>query len=325
MKFIDEATIYVKAGGGGKGCVSFRREKFVPRGGPDGGDGGKGGDIVIAGNRNLASLLDLKYKRIYRAKNGKNGSGKNKKGADGEDVFIYLPLGTIVHDERYTAPLSDITEDGETYIIARGGKGGRGNSHFATSTHRAPLECENGEEGEERHLRLVLKLLADVGIVGLPNVGKSTLISRLTDATPRTGNYPFTTLTPALGVCREGDNSFVIADIPGLVEGASQGKGLGITFLKHVERTRAILCVLDVSSESVEADYAVLMHELYAYKETLFDKRRILVLNKIDLVSKDVLTRWEDLFAQRKEHVVKVSALREWGIEELKKSVESIA
>ena len=322
MKFVDEARVHVEAGDGGRGSASFRREKYVPRGGPDGGDGGKGGDVVITGRSHLTSLLDFKYKRIYRAENGKNGSGRNKKGRDGLDAHISVPLGTIVYDEREGVPLCDVVKDGEFFVIAKGGKGGKGNSHFATSVNRAPTRFEYGEEGEDKDLHLVLKLLADVGIVGLPNAGKSTLIARLTDAKPKIGDYPFTTLTPTLGVCREDDDMFVIADIPGLVGGASQGRGLGITFLKHIERTGMILLVLDASSEDPAADYKVLCHELSSYNDEMLGKKQLLVLNKTDLVSPEETGKWESVFKSAgEEEVIKVSALKGWGIEELKEAI----
>ncbi len=322
MKFVDEADIYIKAGNGGQGCVSFRREKFIPRGGPDGGDGGKGGDVVVIGSNNLSSLLDFKYKRIYRAENGKNGSGNNKKGRDGKDIRISLPLGTIVFDKTRSIPLCDVTEHNKQYIIAKGGRGGRGNARFVTSTHKAPTEFDFGEEGEEKELRLTLKLLADVGIVGLPNVGKSTLISCLTDAKPKVGDYPFTTLTPSLGVFRESDDTFVIADIPGIVKGASSGRGLGLTFLKHIERTDKIMLVLDGSSESADKDYATLLSELGSYKKEMLDKERILVLNKIDISPEATIKKWEGLFKKKGETVIKVSALKGLGIDTLRDSLK---
>ncbi|MDR2018332.1 MAG: GTPase ObgE [Syntrophobacterales bacterium] len=321
MKFVDEALVHVEAGDGGRGSASFRREKYVPRGGPDGGNGGRGGDVVVTGKSYLTSLLDFRYKRIYRAENGKNGSGRNKKGRDGRDVYISVPLGTVVYDEKERSFLCDVTRDGESFIIAKGGRGGRGNASFATSVHRAPTRFEYGEEGEEKDLSLVLKLLADVGIVGLPNAGKSTLISRLTDAKPKIGDYPFTTLIPTLGVCRSDNDMFVIADIPGLVGGASQGKGLGITFLKHIERTGMILLVVDASSPDPESDYRILCHELSSYNEEIIGKKKILVLNKTDLVSHEETDKWEALFVSMGEEVIKVSALKGWGMEMLKDAI----
>lgn len=322
MKFIDEAEIYVKAGRGGRGCVSFRREKFVPKGGPDGGDGGKGGDVVIVGRKDLSTLADFRYKRIYKAENGKSGSSNNKKGADGKDIIINLPLGTLIYDKRYSNPIYDITIDGDTFIVAKGGRGGRGNARFVTPVHRAPLEFEEGEEGEERVLFLNLKLLSDIGIVGLPNVGKSTLISCLTNARPKIGDYPFTTLTPNLGVLSDDTMSIVFSDIPGIVNGASMGRGLGLTFLKHIERSRALLIVLDVSSPRLSEDYETLLEELSSYNKEILNKKRTVVLNKIDLVKDEISSKWVDFFAEKGIEVLRVSALRGDGIEGLKRYVK---
>ncbi len=318
MKFVDEAKIYVEAGKGGNGCVSFRREKFVPRGGPDGGDGGKGGDVIITGKKSLTSLMDFRYKRVYRAENGKHGSGKNKTGRDGRDITIHVPLGTVVYGENGDSLLCEITQDNESHVIAKGGRGGRGNSRFQTSTHRTPLEFDYGEEGQGQHLHLVLKLLADIGLVGLPNAGKSTLISCLTDAKPKIGDYPFTTLSPSLGVLRDGDVTFVVADIPGIVEGASAGKGLGIGFLKHIERTAMLLIVLDISSGSPDGDYRILLSELGSYKEELLRRKRLIVLNKVDLVPQGDRAEWEGFFMGMGERALSVSALKRWGIDQLK-------
>ena len=262
MKFVDEASLYVKAGDGGRGCVSFRREKYVPRGGPDGGDGGRGGNVIIVGKRSLTSLLDFRYKRHYRAENGRIGGGRNKTGRDGGDLYIYVPLGTIVQDERNRDLLADIVEDGQTSVVAHGGAAGRGNARFVSPAHRAPREHTEGGKGEEGYFRLELKLLAEVGIVGLPNSGKSTLLTRLTNAKPEIGPYPFTTLSPGLGVFSNDEERVVIADIPGIIKGASHGKGLGLTFLKHVERTNILLWVVDASSSSVSDDYLTLRNEL---------------------------------------------------------------
>jgi GTPase len=318
MKFVDEASIHVKAGDGGRGSASFRREKFVPKGGPDGGDGGKGGDVIVAGKRDLTSLLDFKYKRIYQAENGKSGGGKNKTGRTGRDVCLEVPLGTIVYDEKDETVLADVTGDGELFVVGRGGRGGRGNTRFTTSTHRAPTEFDEGEPGEERVLHLVLKLLADVGIVGLPNVGKSTLISRLTGARPRIGDYPFTTLTPTLGVFRDQEATFIIADIPGIVEGASKGRGLGLTFLRHIERTGMLLWVLDVSAPAPLTDYATMKDELASYGRELLSRKRILILNKSDLVATSDVDKWVTHFRETGEVVTAVSALSGQGLEELR-------
>ena len=322
MKFVDEAKILVKAGDGGQGCTSFRREKFVPKGGPDGGDGGKGGDVVISGSQNLASLLDFKYRRIFKAEKGKNGSSRNKRGRDGKNLIIHVPFGTVVFEGSSNKLLVDITANQSTCIVARGGKGGKGNAHFVTPTHRVPYEFEPGEPGEEKELLLVLKLIADVGIIGLPNAGKSTLISRLTDATPKIGDYPFTTLSPILGVLREGDNAFVIADIPGIIEGASQGRGLGLTFLRHIERTRILLLVLDVSATNPVEDYNTLRHELNSYKRGMFSRQRIVILNKADKVSEEKADKWRSALIRKKEEVVVMSALKGWGIDALKEMIK---
>ncbi len=318
MKFIDEAEIYVKAGNGGRGCVSFRREKFVPKGGPDGGDGGDGGDVIIRGKRDLATLADFRYKRHYKAENGKPGSGRNKKGRDGRDIIIDLPLGTIIFDKRYPDPIYDITMDGDTFVVAKGGRGGRGNAHFVSPVHRAPLEFEEGEEGEERVLFLNLKLLSDIGIIGLPNAGKSTLISRLTNAKPKIGDYPFTTLTPTLGVLSDENINIVFSDIPGIINGASKGRGLGLTFLKHIERSKSVIIVLDVSSPSLYEDYLMLLDELYSYNKTILEKDKTIVLNKIDLVKDDIIKRWNNFFREKGLAALAVSALKGDGIEGLK-------
>ncbi|OPY03435.1 MAG: GTPase Obg [Syntrophorhabdus sp. PtaB.Bin047] len=317
MKFIDEAIIYVESGKGGSGCVSFRREKFIPRGGPDGGDGGKGGDVIIAGKKDLASLHDFRYKRNYKAENGKAGAGKNRTGREGRDVTINVPLGTVVYDRDTSELLFQVLREGETHVAVHGGRGGRGNARFVTSTHRAPMEYDAGEEGQRRWLHLDLKLLADVGLVGHPNAGKSTLISRLTQARPKVGDYPFTTLTPALGVLDDNEKTFVIADIPGIIEGASRGKGLGLAFLKHIERTNALLVVLDLSSGDVRGDYRTLLEELGSYSEAMLGKRRLVVLNKADLVTPDVAARWRSYLKRKGEKAVVVSALTLAGMDEL--------
>jgi GTP-binding protein len=323
MRFVDEAWIHVKAGDGGRGCLSFRREKYIPRGGPDGGDGGKGGNVILQGRADLISLLDFRYKKIYRAESGKGGSGACKKGRDGRDVIIPVPVGTIVYDSEDASPLFEILRDGESYVVARGGKGGRGNASFARPTNRTPREFEYGEKGEERRLRLVLKILSDVGIVGLPNVGKSTLLRSLTGAKSKVADYPFTTLTPQLGALRFEEKLLVIADIPGIIEGASQGKGLGLRFLRHVERCRLLLWVLDLSSLGERDEYAILERELSSYDRELLAKERILVLNKIDLVSPAETERWICHFREKGENVVAVSALTGEGISVLRSVIEA--
>jgi GTPase len=287
MKFVDQARIHVKAGDGGNGCVSFRREKFVPRGGPNGGDGGKGGDVILLADPQLSTLLDLIYPQTLRAQRGIHGKGKDQAGKNGEDLYIRVPVGTIVREDQTGELLQDLTLEGQQFVAARGGRGGRGNARFATPAQRAPRHAEKGEIGEERWLRIELKLLADVGLVGFPNAGKSTLLSRISSAKPKIADYPFTTLTPNLGVVIRKDlSSFVVADIPGLIEGASQGSGLGLTFLRHVERTRLLIHLLDISQKAspdpVEA-FMTLNHELEAYHPLLKEKRQIVAMNKVDL------------------------------------------
>jgi GTP-binding protein len=287
--FIDQAKIYVKAGDGGRGCVSFRREKYVPRGGPDGGDGGKGGDVIIQANLQLNTLIDFKYQKTFKAENGAHGQGSLKQGKSGKDLIIKVPVGTVIKDAETGEILADLVEDRQAVVVARGGRGGRGNAHFASPTHQAPREAEEGMPGEGRWLLLELKLLADVGLVGFPNAGKSTLISRISAAKPKIADYPFTTLTPYLGVVRVSDTkSFVVADIPGLIEGASQGAGLGFQFLRHIERTRVLVHVIDVSGTSGRdpvSDYQAIFKELKSYNEALIQKPQIVAGNKIDILS----------------------------------------
>lgn len=287
MKFIDEAKIYVKAGDGGRGCVSFRREKFVPKGGPDGGNGGSGGDVILVSEGRLASLLDFKYRREYKAERGQHGMGSMCSGRDGLDLKIKVPVGTVVKDADTGEALADLVEDGQEYLVSRGGRGGKGNAHFATSTHQTPRFAQPGEPGEERNLKLELKLLADVGIIGFPNAGKSTLISHISAAKPRIADYPFTTLVPNLGIVKFGDfGGFVVADIPGLIEGAHEGKGLGVRFLKHIERTSIFIHVIDlspVSGRDPKEDFEVVNRELKAFKAELAERPQVVALNKTDI------------------------------------------
>ncbi len=287
MKFIDEAKILVKAGDGGKGCVSFRREKFIPRGGPDGGHGGKGGDIVIVASRSHSTLLDLKYRQHHIAKRGGQGEGNNRSGKDSEDITIIVPVGTLIKDAETDAIIVDLTEGGQRFILAKGGIGGKGNAWFATSTHQTPRFAQDGMPGEEFWVKMELKLLADVGIIGFPNVGKSTFIARVSAARPKIADYPFTTLTPNLGVVKYGNlESFVIADIPGLIEGAHQGLGRGIKFLRHIERTKVLLHIIDISEESSAGawkKYTVINGELAKFSKELREKPQIVAINKIDL------------------------------------------
>lgn len=285
--FIDEAKIHVKAGDGGAGCVSFRREAHVPKGGPDGGDGGHGGGVVLQADGSLSTLIEYQYKRHYKAQRGMHGKGAQRDGASGEDMVLRVPKGTVVRDAETGEVLGDLTRDGQQIVVARGGRGGRGNRHFTTSTRRAPTFAELGEPGEERWIELELKLLADAALVGLPSVGKSSLIARMSAARPKIAEYPFTTLVPNLGVVRSGERSFVVADVPGLIEGASEGAGLGHAFLRHIERSALILHVVDLSGgyegrDPVE-DLAVVDRELAAHASSLAERPQIVIGNKIDL------------------------------------------
>jgi len=289
MKFIDEAEVRVEAGAGGRGCVSFRREKFVPRGGPDGGDGGDGGSIYLVAREGTNTLADFRVKRRFRAESGGGGSGKDMTGAAGADLFVDVAKGTEVYDLDTGEKLGDLTRDGEQLLVAKGGQGGRGNTRFKTSVNRAPRQFDVGGAGESRRLKLALKLLADVGLLGAPNAGKSTLTRALSAARPKVADYPFTTLHPHLGVVRVGpDRSFVLADIPGLIEGAASGAGLGIRFLKHLERTRLLLHIVDacgeLAGEDVVATYRAVEGELGEYSDALANRPRWLVLNKLDLL-----------------------------------------
>jgi GTP-binding protein len=289
--FIDEAEISVCAGDGGDGCVGMRREKFVPRGGPDGGDGGRGGDVVLLASRNLATLQEPHLRREIRAGAGAKGAGANRTGQGGADAVLRVPVGTLVRDlDAGDALLADLSADGQRVVVARGGRGGRGNARFATPTRQAPDFAEPGRPGEKRRLRLSLKLLADVGLVGLPNAGKSTLLRRVSAARPRVASYPFTTLVPCLGVAEVDERRFVVADLPGLIEGASRGAGLGDRFLRHVERTRVLVHVIDASAvETEDADllerYDALRTELGAYQSALLERTEIVALNKLDAVA----------------------------------------
>ncbi len=318
--FVDRVKIYVKGGKGGNGAVAFLREKFRPRGGPAGGDGGKGGDVILVATASKHTLLDFKYRRHFKAQNGQHGKGKNQKGKDGEDLIVYVPVGTVVRDAQTGEVMCDLVEEGQRCVVARGGRGGRGNAHFATPTNQAPRYAEPGEEGEERWILLELKLIADVGIVGLPNAGKSTLISRLTKARPKVGDYPFTTLSPNLGVLElDEQRRLVLADIPGLIEGAHRGSGLGHEFLRHIERTRLILHLIDVSQEDPIGAFETVNRELRLYSEELAEKPQIVVANKIDLLpDRSILSELRSFFEGKGYEFHAVSALTGEGIGELK-------
>ena len=320
--FVDEALITVRAGKGGDGICSFRREMFVPRGGPDGGDGGHGGSVVFAASTRLTTLLDLRYQKHYEAEDGRAGGASNCTGRTGKDTIVTLPVGTIVYDDQTGEVLADLVADGDTEIIARGGRGGRGNSNFATSTNRVPTKCTLGTAGEERSLRLELKLLADVGLVGFPNAGKSTLISVISSATPKIADYPFTTLTPHLGVVRWGsDRSFVVADIPGLIEGAHDGKGLGFQFLRHIERTAFLLHLIDVSEWAPDEpviSFEIMRQELAAYDEALSDRPFAVIATKIDISGAcDRLTQLQTYCKRHKYTCLPVSSATRQGLDDV--------
>ena len=293
---VDQASIHVIAGAGGDGCVSFRREKYVPKGGPDGGDGGQGGSVMLRVDPHVRTLLDCREQPRYRADAGRPGSGNRRSGKDGRDLVISLPSGTVVKDAASGVVLADLVRPGQEFVAARGGRGGRGNSHFATPTHQAPRHAESGTSGEERRLELELKLIADVGLVGLPNAGKSTLLSRISRARPRIAPYPFTTLEPNLGlVVLDPERQFVVADVPGLIEGAHQGRGLGIQFLRHLERTRAIVRLVDVTSEHPADELHMLEREMALHSVDLAERPGLVVLTKADLIPpeehQDAVTR----------------------------------
>mgnify|MGYP001089924297 CR=1 FL=1 len=322
MKFVDYVKIYVKAGDGGRGCISFRREKYVPKGGPDGGDGGKGGDVIVRASSELHTLLDHKYQKTYKAKRGEHGKGSNMKGKDGEDLVIKVPVGTVVKDADSEEILADLDQDGKEFVVARGGKGGLGNAHFATPTNQAPRYAQPGQKGEEKWIILELKLLADVGLIGLPNAGKSTLISTISSARPKIADYPFTTLTPVLGVVKYKDyHSFVVADIPGLIEGAHKGAGLGHQFLRHVERTSLILHLVDVSdylqSDPVK-DFEKIQKELELYNPELINKSFAVVGTKIDIAYEGKrLKRLETYCKEKGIDFFPLSAVKKEGIDKL--------
>jgi GTP-binding protein len=323
--FIDEAKIRVKAGNGGNGCIAFRREKFVPRGGPSGGDGGRGGDVIMESSERHNTLVHFRFNPEYKAERGRHGEGSQRTGSEGEDVVLKVPVGTLVYDDATGEVVHDFSGPDERVIIARGGRGGRGNAQFKTSTNQAPRHAEPGREGEERILRLELKLLADVGLVGYPNVGKSTLISRVSAARPKIADYPFTTLEPNLGVVAVGEVneqiSFVVADIPGLIEGASEGAGLGTQFLKHVERTQMLVHLVDVSDGSGRPDpvqdFEIIMNELESFGAGLELKPMILTASKADVANPEKLVKLQKFAKKKKLALYPVSAVTGEGIKEL--------
>jgi GTP-binding protein len=323
--FIDEAKIRIKAGNGGNGCVAFRREKFVPRGGPSGGDGGRGGDVIMESSERHNTLVHFRFNPEYKAERGRHGEGSQRTGAEGADVLLKVPVGTIVYDDVSGEVVHDFSGPDERVIVARGGRGGRGNAQFKSATNQAPRHCEPGRPGEERVLRLELKLLADVGLVGYPNVGKSTLISRISAARPKIADYPFTTLEPNLGVVAVGEAneeiSFVVADIPGLIEGASDGAGLGTQFLRHVERTQMLVHLIDVSDSGGRPDpvqdFNVIMNELESFGAGLEEKPMILAASKIDAANPEKLAKLQKFAKKKKFPLYSISAVTGAGIKEL--------
>jgi GTP-binding protein len=327
--FVDEVDIFVKAGDGGRGCVSFRREKYVPRGGPDGGHGGRGGDVILEADEGLTTLLDFRYRRQYAAGRGEHGRGSDQHGANAEDLVLRVPVGTVVRERAPGLVLGELTADGQRLLVAKGGRGGRGNAAFATSTRRAPRIAEPGGPGEERWLSLELKLLADVGVVGFPNAGKSTLVSRLSAARPKIADYPFTTLVPTLGIVRlDDERSFVIADIPGLIPGAAEGKGLGHRFLRHVERTRVLVHLLDLdpaTGRDPVDDWRLIQHELAEYSAELAARPQVLAANKTDLPGAEPrLERVRALAAREGLPLVAMSARTGAGLDALRNAVGSL-
>jgi len=319
--FVDIAEIEVQAGKGGNGAVSFRREKYVPKGGPDGGDGGKGGDIIIQADRNLITLMDFKYKSIYKTEDGSAGMGAKKTGKEGKDLVLKVPAGTTIKDAESGEPIADLTKDKEQIVIVRGGRGGRGNTHFKSSTDRAPRKYEEGELGEKKKLILELKLLADVGIVGFPNAGKSTLLKRITQAEVKIANYPFTTLVPNLGVARLRDyGSFILADIPGILEGAHKGKGLGLEFLRHIQRTKILLYLIDGAADEIKNQLETLKKELKLYDPSLVAKPSVIAVNKIDVLPKTKIKKMSN--GKKRTAVYPISALTGEGVDKLLKTLE---
>jgi GTP-binding protein len=318
MQFIDLATITVHAGHGGKGMISFRREKFVPKGGPDGGTGGKGGDVIVRATKHLNTLLDFRYNRQYKAGNGVPGQNANKTGKNGNDIILEVPCGTIVRNIITDEIVADLLHYGDTMVVSRGGRGGKGNAEFATPTNQTPRFSQPGEPGEEMTIQLELKLLADVGLVGFPNAGKSTLIAGISAAKPKIADYPFTTLVPNLGIVRYKEyKSFTVADIPGLIEGAHLGKGLGIQFLRHIERTKVLVFLIECFSEEPKNDYEILLKELELYNPSLLEKPRLIALTKIDTLDASSRKKLEKIKFGMKIPVHRISAVSHEGIDTL--------
>ena len=319
MKFLDQVKIYIKAGNGGDGSPSFRREKFIEYGGPDGGDGGKGGSVILKAERNLNTLIDFRYQQHHKAKRGENGAGQNRTGKSGEDLILKVPLGTQVFEEDNKTLIYDFTKISEEFIAAAGGKGGLGNTRFKSSTNRAPRKFTKGTQGEDFTIWLQLKTIADIGIIGLPNAGKSSLLASVTNANPKIANYQFTTLNPNLGVASYDNKEITIADIPGLVEGAHKGTGLGIQFLKHIERCKSLLHLIDITSEDLKKSYQQVKNELKKYSNKLIKKKELIVLNKIDLIDeKEVIHIIKDFKKNTKSEVIAVSTFNKSSVSKIK-------
>ncbi len=319
MKFLDQVKIYIKAGNGGDGSPSFRREKFIEFGGPDGGDGGKGGSVILKAEQNLNTLIDFRYQQHHKAKRGENGAGQNRTGKSGEDLILKVPLGTQVYEEDNKTLIYDFTKISEEFIAAAGGKGGLGNTRFKSSTNRAPRKFTKGTWGEEFTIWLQLKTIADIGIIGLPNAGKSSLLASVTNANPKIANYQFTTLNPNLGVASYDDKEITIADIPGLVEGAHKGTGLGIQFLKHIERCKSLLHLIDITSEDLKKSYQQVKNELKKYSNKLTKKKELIVLNKIDLIDeKEVNYIIKDFKKNTKSEVIALSTFNKSSVSKIK-------
>ena len=319
MKFLDQVKIYVKAGNGGHGSPSFRREKFIEYGGPDGGDGGKGGSILLRAERNLNTLIDYRFQQHHKAQRGENGSGQNRTGRGGDNLFLKVPIGTQVFEEDNKTLIYDFKKEGEEFVVANGGKGGLGNTRFKSSTNRAPKKFTKGAIGEEYTIWLQLKTIADIGIVGLPNAGKSSLLAAITNATPKIANYKFTTLNPNLGVSTYDDKEITLADIPGLVEGAHEGVGLGIQFLKHIERCKTLMHLIDITNEDLEITYQQVKNELSSYSKELLKKKEIIVLNKTDLLDKIEVKKIIKNFSKNKDsEVVTLSTLDKESVSKIK-------
>ena len=326
MKFLDQVKIYIKAGNGGDGSPSFRREKFIEFGGPHGGDGGNGGSIILTSERNLNTLIDYRYQQHHKAQRGDNGAGQNRTGKSGEDLFLKVPIGTQVFEEDNKTLIFDFKKEGEQFVAASGGKGGLGNTRFKSSTNRAPKKITKGTKGEEFTIWLQLKTIADIGIIGLPNAGKSSLLAAITNANPKIANYKFTTLNPNLGVASYDDKEVVLADIPGLVEGAHEGVGLGIQFLKHIERCKSLLHLIDITNLDIKESYDQVKKELASYSSEMLKKKEIIVLNKIDLIDEDIQNEIISEFSKNIDcEIITLSTLNKDSVAQLKSKIINYA